>query len=84
MFPAPDTETPPLRPEVTRCPPKPVPVKAAFEQSAAPAREQKRQPNMSSAAYEQRVEKNLHRLERAEQQERLRRKRRRPAARLAG
>ena len=73
-----DTETPPLRPDTVRSLPPAVPVKAAFEQSAAPAQEQKRQPNMSPVAYEKRVEKNLRRLERAGRQDRLRRKRRRP------
>ena len=55
-----DTETPPLRPDTVRSLPPAVLVKADFEQSAAPAQEQKRQPNMKFlVAYEKRVEKNL-------------------------
>lgn len=74
-----DAETMPRRTDVTPSLPKPVPVKAAFEQSASPAQEQKRQPDISTAAYERRVEKNLNRLERAERREqRQRRPRKRP------
>ncbi len=74
-------EAMPRRPDVTPSLPKPLPVKAVFEQSAAPAPEQNRQPNISTTAYTQKVDESLRRLERAERRAQRRpRRRKRPRA----